>query len=77
MRAPCFVGEELGLGVETRREDGRLQRHPEIEHVDERLQDRRGDTRGTRRPEGDDPPSSEETIVGLMLEIRRSPGSSA
>src|SRR5919199_6010026 len=38
-----LVGEEAPLGVEARSEDCALQRHPEVEHVHERLQDGRWD----------------------------------
>src|ERR671916_1417811 len=43
-----LVGEEVALGVEARGEDRHLQRHPEIQHVDQRLQDGRGDPGGAR-----------------------------
>src|SRR3712207_3563745 len=44
-----LVGEEAALRVEARGEDRALQRHPEVEHVHEGLQDSRGDARCPRR----------------------------
>src|SRR3712207_1406665 len=44
-----LVGEESALGVEARGEDSALQRHPEVEHVHEGLQNGRGDARCPRR----------------------------
>src|SRR5215210_895785 len=49
---PGFVGEEIPLRVKARREDGILERHPEIEYVYDRLENGRGYARrawGTER----------------------------
>src|ERR687894_2464082 len=50
-----LVGEEAALGVEARGEDRRLQRHPEVQHVYQRLQDGRRDPGGPRGAEGYEP----------------------
>src|SRR5919202_6577000 len=49
-----LVGEELALGVEARGENGRLKRHPEVQHVDERLQEGCGDPGRAGRPQGNE-----------------------
>src|SRR3712207_1611590 len=47
-----LVGEEVALGVEARREDRRLQRHPEVEDVDQGLEHGRGDAGRAGRSQG-------------------------
>src|SRR5215210_6336461 len=49
-----LAGEEAPLRVEARGEDRLLQRHPEIQHIYDRLKYGRGYARGARRPERDD-----------------------
>src|ERR671915_1580374 len=49
-----LVGEEVALGVEARREDRRLQRHPEVQHVDQGLEYGTRDPRGAGRAQGND-----------------------
>src|SRR5918994_7204831 len=49
----CLVGEEVLLRVEARGQDGLLERHPEIDHVYDRLEDGRGYARGARGTERD------------------------
>src|SRR4028119_266437 len=53
--APALVGEQVPLGVEARRQYGLLYAHPEVQDVDERLQDGGRYARGAGRAEGDDP----------------------
>src|SRR5918997_4650268 len=47
-----LVGEEVALGMEAWGENRRLQRHPEVQHVDQRLQDGSGDPGGAGRAQG-------------------------
>src|ERR687893_1111040 len=49
-----LVGEEAALGVEARGEDRRLQRHPEVQHVDQGLEDSGRDPGGAGRAQGYD-----------------------
>src|SRR5215208_6502666 len=49
-----LVGEEIPLRVESRGVDRGLERHPEIQHVYDRLQYGRRYARGARRPQRDD-----------------------
>src|SRR5918998_2927152 len=49
-----LVGEEIAFRVKARREDSLLQRHPEIQHIYDRLQYGGGYARGARRSERDD-----------------------
>src|SRR5918998_634805 len=51
-----LVGEEVALGVEARREDRRLQRHPEVEDVDQGLEHGRGDAGRARRSQAYEAP---------------------
>src|SRR5918997_4526568 len=47
-----LVGKEVALRMEARGEDRCLKRHSEVEHVDQRLQDSRGDAGGAGRAQG-------------------------
>src|SRR5918998_3736108 len=49
-----LVSEEVALGVEARGEDRRLQRHPEVQHVDQGLEYGGGDPGGAGGAQGYD-----------------------
>src|SRR5919112_5472119 len=51
-----LVGEEVALGVEAWGEDRRLQRHPEVQHVDQGLEHGRGDAGRARRSQAYEAP---------------------
>src|SRR5215208_2404611 len=81
-----LVGEEAALGVEARRENRRLERHPEVEHVHEGLQDGGrypGGTGGAERDQtpllrgddgwahaGDEPLAGRERVEAPGVELR-------
>src|SRR5215212_1795222 len=81
-----LIGEETALGVEARREDRRLERHPEVEHVHEGLQDGGwypGGTWGAERDQtsllgrddgrahaGDEPLAGLERVKAFRVELR-------